>query len=265
MEATLREVYGLLSAHYGPQAAWWPLFTNQPRLEIALGALLVQQTRWERVELAMLALRDGLGPRFSPEGIATSDPADLMPLIRPVAYYNAKARWLPGLCTFFARHPESISGALSDPDLPRLRSSLLALPGVGPETADTILLYAGGRASFVVDASLRRLFDRLGVLPLDPLRASYDELRQLFMTSVQAGDYSPYGFGVGEEARLYAEYHALIVEHGVRHCTARTPRCATSGAPRVYTAEAGRVWHCPPCAGCPVRESCGFWGKDRVE
>lgn len=261
----LQQIYGLLCSHYGPQAAWWPLFTTQPGLEIVLGSLLVQQTRWERVELAILALRDGLGSNFSAEGIAASDPASLVPLIRPVAYYNAKARCLPGLCAFFAQHPGGVGGALAAPDLACLRASLLALAGVGPETADTILLYAGGRSAFVVDASLRRLFARLGTLPLDPLRASYDELRQLFMQGVRAADYGAYGFGAGEEARLYAEYHALVVEHGVRHCTARAPRCDQSGAGRVYTVEAGRVWHCPPCAGCELRGVCRFWEKDRVE
>jgi endonuclease-3 related protein len=254
--APLLAIYARLHAHYGPQTHWWPIFTTQPDLEILLGALLVQQTRWERVELAIQQLQGALGANFSLAGIADSDPEMLAALIRPVAYYSVKARRLPELCAFFALRggiPSALSG-----DVEARRAALLGLPGIGRETADTILLYAGGRPSFIIDAYTRRLFARLGLLPLDAERVPYDALRALFQHTLRSEDYAGFPHLGGELARLYADFHALIVEHGVRHCTSRAPRCNTSGATRVYTAEAGRVWRCPPCEGCPLRPSCCF-------
>jgi endonuclease III related protein len=259
LATTLHTLYADMLAHYGPQDAWWPTFTPQPRFEIALGSLLVQQTRWERVEQALHNLLGFFGAAFGPDALAHTAPDQLRELIRPVAYYNAKARWLPGFCAFFAAHPAGLDGALAAPDLPALRRALLALPGVGPETADTVLLYAGGRPSFVVDAYLRRLFARLGCLPLDAQRASYAQLQALFHAALPIEYYVDFPHLQGDPARLYAEYHALIVEHGVRHCTSARPRCDVSGATRIYTAEAGRTWRCPPCGGCPLREQCGFY------
>jgi endonuclease III related protein len=252
----LRDTYRALHVHYGPQTHWWPIFSDQPRLEILLGALLVQQTRWERVELAIRQLRDALGPAFSLEGIAAAHAEQLVEPIRPVAYYTVKARRLPELCAFFAARG-GIVRALEG-DLAARRAELLALPGVGRETADTILLYAAERPSFVIDAYTRRFFARLGCLPPDVERAPYDALRGMFQQALRAEDYAHYPHLGGELARLYADYHALIVEHGVRHCTSRSPRCDASGAQRIYTAEAGRVWRCPPCGGCPLREGCAF-------
>lgn len=198
--------YVLLAAHYGPQH-WWP---GDTPFEVMVGAVLTQNTAWGNVEKAIDRLRraDALG---CPAILARSE-TELAELIRPAGFYRVKARRLGALCAFLetagvALAPERLATLAP---LAPLRRRLLAVHGIGEETADSILLYALDLPSFVVDAYTRRVFGRLGWLTG---RESYGEIRHAFMT------------GLPEERSLFNEYHALIVRLGKDHCRTK-PRCA---------------------------------------
>ena len=226
-----KDIYEDLLRAYGPQG-WWPLTgcrgsnptktgslqgyhpndfsyprTLAQQFEIAAGAILTQNTSWVQAEKAVVTLKNsGL---LSPSGILKADVNLLGEKIRPAGYFNQKARKLRYLCEFWI-----------SPGRGRVpsRDSLLALWGVGPETADSILLYVFRVPVFVVDAYTRRIFSRLGHLPP---AAGYEEIRSLFESRLP-GDYS-----------LFQEYHALIVEHAKRYCRTK-----------------------PVCEECPLRKGC---------
>ncbi len=202
------EIYETLHEEYGPQG-WWPVappgeatprYTGGPddpvqRFEVAVGALLTQNTSWTNASRAIERLHEaGL---LSPGGIDGTDERALAQVIRPAGYYNQKARRLKALARFFA------GGAAVT------REHLLAVEGVGPETADSILLYGFDEPVFVVDAYTRRIFSRLGLLEEG---ASYEEIRGLFEGALP------------RDVALYQEYHALVVEHAKRFCR-KKPLC----------------------------------------
>jgi endonuclease III len=167
--------------------------------------------------------------------LAAADPADLTPLLRGAAYPPTRARLLPRLATAVL-DAGGVAALLADPDP---RRALLALPQVGPETADALLAFTGTSVP-VVDAYLRRVLGRLGVV--DPT-SSYAAIR----AQLSAAD-------VGMPWELF---HALLVEHGIHHCLTGIPRCESAGAPRRDYAETRKcVAHCPPCAGCPLADVC---------
>lgn len=232
--ATLAE---RLEAHYGVEPWWWPVLL--PELdrpdELLLGAVLCQQSRWERVEQALLRL-SAAGLADWPS-LAAADPADLAPLLVGVAYPPTRARLLPVLADRVLA-AGGLRALLAGPDP---RAALLALPQVGPETADTLLAFTGTSVP-VVDAYLRRVLGRLGVV--DP-SASYATVRAVLDR---------------QEAGLpWDVLHALVVEHGLHHCLTGTPRCHTSGTARRDYAEPRKcATHCPTgCAGhCPLRDVC---------
>jgi endonuclease III related protein len=204
----LQRIYCLLLASYGPRG-WWPLagryhpgrydypLNDAQRFEICVGAILTQNTAWKNVELALRDLRRAR--MLSPKRIIDADEKTIAKLIRPAGYFNQKAQKLK----IFAPHFLDWKGRTPT------REQLLAIWGVGRETADSMLLYGYHKPIFVVDAYTRRLTGRLGLLPRE---ASYDANQELFMQSL------PHNY------RLFNEYHALIVEHAKRHCAAR-PRC----------------------------------------
>jgi endonuclease III related protein len=225
----LEFLYERLYAAYGPQG-WWPLPSRaarsrfdargyhpgsyeeprsaEGRFEIVMGAVLTQNTAWTNVEKALAALRAG-GIR-RPADVRACPPARLARLVRPSGSFNQKAKKLRGVAALF------------DGTVPRAvpsREALLAQWGIGPETADSILLYAFHRPVFVVDAYTRRILGRIGLAPAD---AGYDDLQRLFHRALPS------------RHELFNEYHALLVEHAKRHCRA-----------------------VPSCAGCPV-PSCRF-------
>jgi endonuclease-3 related protein len=207
------------------------LLPDLPRAdELLLGAVLCQQSRWERVEQVLLRLSSaGL---VTWEALADADPAVLQPLLVGVAYPPTRARLLPRLAAavLAAGGLEQVLVA------PEARARLLALPQVGPETADTLLAFAGGQHVPVVDAYLRRVLGRLGLV--DPA-ASYAVLREQ-LSGLDTG-------GVSWEV-----LHALVVEHGIHHCLTGVPRCHRPGAGRRDYAEPRKcVDHCAgSCAGC---------------
>lgn len=196
-----RRVYRDLHAAYGPQA-WWPAETP---FEVMVGAVLTQNTAWSNVEKALANLK--AGKALTPEAIVRAHPRRLAAWLRPSGYFNVKARRLRALCAWLLQHGGVDALAAWPTD--ELREGLLAVTGVGPETADDILLYAFQRPVFVIDAYTRRMFARLGVIAGDE---SYEALRLRFQRALPP------------DVALYNEYHALIVRHGKDFCRKR-PRC----------------------------------------
>jgi endonuclease III related protein len=193
----------LLRAH-GPQF-WWP---GRTRFEIIVGAILTQNTSWTNVEHAISALRRE--KLLTPAAIDRVSITHLAQLIRSSGYFRQKARKLKEFVSFLRRdHQGSLNKLFATPT-PQLREQLLAVHGIGPETADSILLYAGQHKVFVVDAYTRRILERHGLI--HP-RASYDEIRALFERSLP------------NDASLFNEYHALIVHTGKHFCRKRQPDC----------------------------------------
>jgi endonuclease III related protein len=199
-----------LQERYGPQH-WWP--ADSP-FEVMVGAILTQNTAWSNVERAILGLRQA--NLLHPQGLAEAEPARVAEYIRPAGYFNVKARRLQSFCRYLLE--TGGESALARLDTDALRHQLLAVHGVGPETADDILLYAFQRPVFVVDAYTRRLFGRLGLCATD---VPYESLRLGVEQALRGGH------------ALYNELHALIVRHAKEHCRKR-----------------------PACGGCPVGSRC---------
>lgn len=262
MNATLTnqllDIYDRLHRHYGHEPHWWPLFTKNWRWEIVLGSILVQQTQWERVEQAIQEL-DALG-LVDERALAQASLDTIVEAIKPVAYYNSKGPSLKQFAQYVVqRYGGDVARLFARPTA-KVRQELLALPHVGPETADTMLLYAGHHASFVVDAYLRRVVGRLGPIP-EIATIKYGTLQQIFEDALPDDlDLSVYPHLQASRARLFWDFHALIVEHGIHHCLSRRPRCDESSAPRrAFTQAIKCAEHCPPCDGCPLREICAAY------
>ena len=198
----LLRLYDELHAHFGPQH-WWP---GDTPWEVTVGAVLTQNTNWGNVERAIATLkRHGV---LGPAPIAAMDPRRLAVLIRPSGYFNVKARRLKNLARWWLAHAPAQTAA---PDaVGCLRASLLGVVGVGPETADSILLYAFGLPTFVVDAYTRRFLTRHGLIAAN---TAYDDVKALFEA------------GLPRDVSLYNEFHALIVALG-KHLGRPHPRCA---------------------------------------
>jgi endonuclease-3 related protein len=208
------EIYNRLLDRFGPRS-WWPAETP---FEVCIGAILTQNTNWTNVEKAIRALKQV--EVLTPEALHDIPTEELAQLIRPAGYFNLKSARLKDFVTWlFLQHVGSLERMFMV-EWTALRVELLKVRGIGPETADSILLYAGNRPTFVVDAYTRRLFHRLGMLAED---AGYDETRALFMEQL-SGD-----------APLFNEYHALIVEQCKQFCRKK-----------------------PLCQGCPLRTICQY-------
>ena len=204
-QALARDVFHTLLATYGPQH-WWPAET---RFEVMVGAVLTQNTAWTNVELGLRRLGDRLGgvTNLDAESILALPEAELAECLRPVGYFNVKARRLRAFCADYLE--TGGREGLARLDTLALRRRLLATNGVGPETADDMLLYAFERPVFVVDAYTRRLGGRLGLLDAE---AGYEAIRHGFEAAL------------GLDVPLFNEYHALIVRHAKATCRTE-PRC----------------------------------------
>ena len=199
-------MYKVLLDAFGPQN-WWPAKTA---FEVCVGAVLTQNTNWKNVERAIMNLRRNR--LLTPSAIRGVRQDRLARAIRSSGYYNQKAKRLKIFARWFdCSLGNRFKNAKGIPTS-RLRDKLLAIPGIGPETADSILLYAFGRPTFVVDAYTRRLVERHNMLPED---ASYDEIKLLFESSLK------------KSPKIYNEFHALIVRLGKTHCkkTADCEKC----------------------------------------
>ena len=204
MSAILQEVYRRLFRAFGPQH-WWPA---QSPFEVMVGAVLVQNTRWRNVERAIENLRQS--DLLEGHALAAVPVEELEELIRPAGYFRIKAKRLRSLLEFFVgRYDASIEAMFRTP-LPQLRDELLGVHGVGPETADSILLYAGGLPSFVVDTYTYRVVARHGWIGPG---ADYHEIQDYFQSNLR------------EDAALYNEFHALLVRVGKDYCRKAGPLC----------------------------------------
>lgn len=197
----LRRLYTGLQKRYGEQP-WWPA---DSAFEVIVGAVLTQNAAWTNVEKAIDRLRDRR--LLSLPAVLGIDHAALAEAIRPSGYFNIKARRLRNVCEFLSS--QGGMEAFARHDLALQRSGLLGVNGIGPETADDILLYAFDRPVFVIDAYTRRLLARYGLAsgrePYEALRAGFER-------------------ALGPDVHLYQQYHALIVMHAKSHCR-KSPRC----------------------------------------
>ena len=200
----LQEMYDRLHRFYGPQH-WWPA---ESRLEMMVGAVLTQNTNWQNVRRAIDRLRsEGV---LSFEGLSSLPVDGLASLITSSGYYNLKARRLKNLLHMIAERYGGSLDALLEDDPSAARESLLLVKGIGPETADSILLYAGDHPFFVVDAYTHRVFSRHDLVPDD---CDYQTLQDLFMDNLL------------HDAHLFGEYHALIVRTAKQFCKKSKPLC----------------------------------------
>jgi len=195
-------IYELLLERFGPQH-WWPAETP---FEVIVGAVLMPQTTWKNVEVAIANLKKAR--MLAPAKIASAPLAKLTSLIRPAGLHRTKPRRLREFCRHIMRTSGGDVSAFLDRDQGMLRRELLSLDGVGPETADSILLYAANKKTFVVDAYTRRVGRRVGLFDFD----DYRKVQDFFEDNVAGG------------VRLYQEYHALIVELSKRICRPK-PLC----------------------------------------
>ena len=180
--------------------------SNREQWEIVVGAILTQNTAWHNVEQALQAL--GARRMLDLAPFSSLDRTALAELIRPAGYYNQKAQRLQHIAHYILEHHGDTAALLERP-LESLRPELLALNGIGPETADSILLYAAQYPSFVVDSYTRRICARLGLV--EP-SIGYAELQSRFVQSLPA------------DSVLFNEYHALLVKHATTYCKAK-PLC----------------------------------------
>jgi endonuclease-3 related protein len=208
----LTEIYQLLFERFGPQH-WWP---GETRFEIITGAILTQNTSWANVEKAIANLK--FANLLTPEKLEHLDASKLAELIRPAGYYNIKAKRLKSFLTWLFQNYDGQLENLERLNTEQFRVELLAVKGVGRETADSILLYAFGRPIFVVDAYTARVTVRHGLIEPE---ADYEQLRDLFQSNLP------------QDVQLFNEFHALLVRLGKDFCrpTARCPGCPLEKLP----------------------------------
>ncbi len=202
MKKDLLNIHDRLLERFGRQE-WWPADT---KFEVIVGAILTQNANWKNVGRAIGNLREN--NLLEPVGIHRVDEERLKEPIRPAGYYNSKAKKLKEFTNFLFKNYKNLDEFLTLPK-EELREHLLSIWGIGPETADSIVLYAANKPSFVVDAYTRRIFSRMGLVDE---KIGYDELKKFFEDNLP------------EDAALYQEFHALIVELGKNYCRTK-PLC----------------------------------------
>ncbi len=200
----LLEIYHLLLDFFGPQH-WWP---GETPFEVAVGAILTQNTSWTNVAKAIANLKTAGG--LDPTKLHEMDPEQLELLIRPAGYFRVKAKRLKNFINWLCDHHGGDLKNLESINTTRLRQELLDISGIGPETADSILLYALNRPIFVVDTYTARVMVRHGLIGPD---LDYQQLQDLFM------------FNLEPDAALFNEFHALLVMTGKDYCKPH-PKCS---------------------------------------
>lgn len=200
----LKEIYNRLFAYFGPQH-WWP---GETPFEVIIGAILTQNTSWNNVERAIANLKKH--KLLNPSALKKVNSRKLARLIRSSGYYNQKTKKLKNFISFlFSRYKGSLTKMFKQ-KLPKLRKELLEINGIGPETADSIILYAANKPVFVVDAYTKRIFSRHHLIKQD---FNYHEIQDIFMKNLKP------------QAKLFNEYHALIVKLGKDICKTM-PNCS---------------------------------------
>ena len=209
MNKDIYEIYKLFLTHYG-DPKWWPAKTPY---EVIVGAVLTQNTNWGNVEKAIA----NFGDKLSPEFVTETDSETLAELIKPAGFFNQKARYLKAVTRWFGKYNFNVE-AVKQNALYKIRKELLAVDGIGKETADDILLYAFGFATFVVDAYTKRLVSRLPVKIDD---YDYDGIKKFFENNLP------------QDVKIYNDFHAYIVINAKKHCK-----------------------KIPVCGGCPLEFAC---------
>ena len=201
----LLKIYNSLYNYFGP-LNWWP---GDTPFEIMVGAILTQNTSWSNVEKAIdnLKKEDLLEPRK----LYHINQEELTQLIKPSGYYNIKAKRLKNFVNIFVNDFEGSAEKMFSGDSKELRKKLLKVNGIGPETADSILLYAGEKPFFVVDAYTKRIFSRHKLISKD---STYYQIQEFFSKNLD------------RDVKLFNEFHAQIVMLGKTICTSRNPNCA---------------------------------------
>jgi endonuclease III related protein len=229
LRGDIASYYTTMLSHYGPQN-WWPA---RSRFEVIVGAYLTQNTNWTNVEKAMANLRRAR--LLSLSAMRKSPLADLETMVRPSGYFRQKARNLKTFISFLDEHYSGSLGRMFSMSTEKLRAELLALNGVGPETADSILLYAGNHSVFVVDAYTRRIFERHGIIHV---KTKYEEIRAIIEQAISSASTESLAVRAkgsnprhevsrmsstprSELAQHYNELHALIVRLGNQHCRSK--------------------------------------------
>ena len=201
---SLRVIYRRLVRAFGPQG-WWPASSS---FEMMVGAILTQATNWHNVEQAIAKLKraDGLNPRR----LLAMRRGRLERAVRPAGYFRQKAKRLRAFASWYVSRYAASPERMFRTPWPALRQELLGLEGIGPETADSMLLYAGGKPAFVVDAYTTRVLRRHRLIGA---RATYDEVQRLAVRRLPVS------------VKVYNEFHALLVAVGKRFCHRRHPEC----------------------------------------
>ncbi len=193
-------VYNSLLKEFGKQENWWPIYSDNPRFEIIIGAILTQNTSWKNVEKALANLRKE--DLINESKIIKIKPGELKTLIRPSGFYNQKAERLKLIAEFLSKNKNFT------------REELLNIKGIGKETADTILLYAFNKPHFVIDAYTKRIMQRLGYK-----FENYDDLQRLIVKEIP------------KDYKVYKEFHALLVELAKKNCK-KKPECSNCALSR---------------------------------
>ena len=233
MNNKITKTYDILLSYFAPQR-WWPVteegrlhpeYSGGPKnekqqLEVCFGAILTQNTSWKNVEKAIVELNKN--ELIDANKIIKIKHKKLAKTIKSSGYHNQKARKLKNFCEFLLDNYDGSLGKLFENNIEKLRNELLSVNGIGPETADSIILYAAKKPIFVVDAYTKRIFSRIGYR-----EKTYDEFQELFMS------------GLPNSERLFNECHALIVELGKSICRNK-----------------------PLCYKCPVNMHCAYYKKE---
>jgi len=204
MKDKLDLIYHKLYTYFGPQC-WWPA---ESAFEVMVGAILTQNTNWVNVERAIVNLKQE--KVLSARKLYKLKHQSLARIIHPAGYYNIKARRLKEFLKFFIENYNANIKSISRVNFSKLRKDLLAVKGIGQETADSILLYALNKPIFVVDAYTKRIFSRHGYFKEE---ATYIEVQEFFMQNMP------------KKARLFNEYHALLVRLAKEFCVKNKPKC----------------------------------------
>ena len=227
----LKSIYNKLHSHFGPQN-WWPVtleneiipkyhknikLSEKQKLEICFGAILTQNTNWKNAEKAIAQLNKN--NLININGIIKITNENLARIIKSSGYHNQKAIKLKNFCLFLMNNYNRNLEKLFSNSITKLRNELLSINGIGPETADSIILYAAKKPIFVIDAYAKRIMNRVGFK-----ENNYDGLQNLFMNNLK------------KDEKMFNEYHALLVQFGKNICKKK-----------------------PLCNQCPISNMCNYY------
>jgi len=228
---TIKKIYYSLYSHFGKQH-WWPVtkdreiipkyhknikINEKQKLEICFGAILTQNTNWKNVEKAIVQLNKN--QLINIKKIIKINNKGLAEIIKSSGYHNQKAKKLKNFCSFLIDNYNGNLNLFFKNNIKRLREELLSINGIGPETADSMILYAAKKPVFVIDAYTKRIMNRIGYK-----EETYDDLQKLFMYNLELNE------------KLFNEYHALLVELGKNICKTK-----------------------PLCDKCPINKMCSYY------